>query len=91
MGRLYGMTQLQLRIGGRPATQDELTALEVRYPMTESAMFMCREGPAFQEPLDDDEPTIEEVMDDDVDDTATALMAVDTGEGSGDDSEERDE
>ena len=54
-------------------------------------MFMCRVGPAFQEPLDDDEPTIEEVMDDDVDDTATALMAVDAGEGAGDETDEREE
>lgn len=60
MGRMFGMAEMQLRLGGRPATEEEMAALPSRYPLTESAMHMCRVGPGFQEPLDDDEPTEDE-------------------------------
>jgi hypothetical protein len=82
MGRMFGMAELQLQIGGRPVTANEMVELADRYPLTDSAMRMCRIGPDFQEPLDDDEPTVEEAGDDEdeeePDDTATtALMVVD--------------
>ncbi|MCE0482176.1 hypothetical protein HAX54_040644, partial [Datura stramonium] len=35
-------------------TNEEMSVLEVGYPLTESAMLMWRVGPAFEEPLDDE-------------------------------------
>ncbi|KAG5583025.1 hypothetical protein H5410_053652 [Solanum commersonii] len=52
MARMFDMAKLQLRIRGRPITDDVL----------------YRIGPAFLEPLDDDEATADEVMDDEEDD-----------------------
>ncbi|KAH0754315.1 hypothetical protein KY290_024585 [Solanum tuberosum] len=54
MERMFGMAELQLRIGGRPFTDAEMETMAERYPLTESATFLCRTGPAFLEPLDDD-------------------------------------
>ncbi|KAH0717888.1 hypothetical protein KY285_013919 [Solanum tuberosum] len=78
MARMFGMAELQLRIGGRPVTNEEMETLADCYPLIESADFMCMSGPAFLEPLDNDEATTDEVMDeeDDVDavnDEANAL------------------
>ncbi|KAG5599531.1 hypothetical protein H5410_030901 [Solanum commersonii] len=78
MARMFGMTYLQLHIGGRPVTDDEMETMMERYPLTESAAFLCRIGPAFLEPLDDDEATDDEAMNDEeddvVDEEANALM-----------------
>ncbi|KAG5585561.1 hypothetical protein H5410_045995 [Solanum commersonii] len=68
MARMFGMAELQLRIGGRPITDAEIDTMAERYPLTESAAFLCRTGPTFLEPLDDDEPTADEAMDDEEDD-----------------------
>ncbi|KAH0679695.1 hypothetical protein KY284_020780 [Solanum tuberosum] len=84
MSRMFGMAELQLRIGGRSVTDEEMENLADRYPLTESAASLCRTGPAFLKPLDDDEATADEVMDDeenDVDDEeANALMILDSGD-----------
>uniref|UniRef100_M1DJ54 Uncharacterized protein n=1 Tax=Solanum tuberosum TaxID=4113 RepID=M1DJ54_SOLTU len=82
MARMFGMAKLQLRIGGRPTTDVEMETMAERYPLTDSATFICRTGPAVMEPLDDDEATADEEMDDDeeddvVDEDANALMAFD--------------
>ncbi|KAG5584245.1 hypothetical protein H5410_044679 [Solanum commersonii] len=70
-----------LRIGGRPVIDAEMETNEERYPLTESAAFLCRTGPAFLETLDDDEATADEAMDDKeddvVDEEANALMVFD--------------
>ncbi|KAH0776742.1 hypothetical protein KY290_008153 [Solanum tuberosum] len=82
MARMFGMVELQLRIGGRPVTEDELETLVDRYPLIDSVAFLFKSGPAFLEPLDDDEANTDEAMDDDeegttVDDEANALMVFD--------------
>uniref|UniRef100_M1DBI3 Uncharacterized protein n=1 Tax=Solanum tuberosum TaxID=4113 RepID=M1DBI3_SOLTU len=55
MGRMFGMADLQLRVGGRPVSEDEMVTLAERYPLTDSAMYLCQMGPTFQEPIDDDD------------------------------------
>uniref|UniRef100_M1DCR7 Uncharacterized protein n=1 Tax=Solanum tuberosum TaxID=4113 RepID=M1DCR7_SOLTU len=65
--------------GGRSVTDKEMETLADRYPLIESATFLCKSGPAFMEPLDDDKATADEAMDDeeedaDVADEANALM-----------------
>ncbi|KAG5614214.1 hypothetical protein H5410_014038 [Solanum commersonii] len=49
------------------------------YSLIENATFLCMSGPAFLEPLDDDEATTDEAMDEEddadaVNNEATALM-----------------
>ncbi|KAG5571931.1 hypothetical protein H5410_061697 [Solanum commersonii] len=60
-----------------------MATMAKRYPLTESASFLCRTGPAFLEPLDDDEATADEAMDDEednvVDEEANALIVFDHG------------
>ncbi|KAG5594232.1 hypothetical protein H5410_035464, partial [Solanum commersonii] len=68
-----------LRIEGRPVTDAEMETMAERYPLSESAAFLCKTGPAFLEPLDYDESTADEAMDDkeevvDTADEANALM-----------------
>uniref|UniRef100_M1D8E9 Uncharacterized protein n=1 Tax=Solanum tuberosum TaxID=4113 RepID=M1D8E9_SOLTU len=81
MVRMFGMAELQLRIGGHPVTDAEMETMAERYPLTESAAFLCRTGPAFLEPLDNNEATADEAMDDEDDDVvdaeANALMVFD--------------
>uniref|UniRef100_M1DNL5 Putative plant transposon protein domain-containing protein n=1 Tax=Solanum tuberosum TaxID=4113 RepID=M1DNL5_SOLTU len=55
MARMFGMAELQLRIGGRHVTDAEMEMMAERYPLSESAAFMCKIGPAFLKPLADDE------------------------------------
>uniref|UniRef100_M1DH11 Uncharacterized protein n=1 Tax=Solanum tuberosum TaxID=4113 RepID=M1DH11_SOLTU len=84
MALMFGMAKLQLRIGGRPVTDEDMETMVERYLLTENAAFLCRTGPAFLEPLDDDEATADEAMDDeeddDVDEEANALMVFDGGD-----------
>ncbi|KAH0754601.1 hypothetical protein KY290_024871 [Solanum tuberosum] len=84
MARMFGMVELQLRIGGRPVTNAEMATREERYPLIESAAFLCRTGPAFFEPLDDDEASADEAMGDDdedaADEEANALMVFADGD-----------
>ncbi|KAH0689203.1 hypothetical protein KY289_016561 [Solanum tuberosum] len=81
MARMFGKAELQLRIGGLPITDEEMETLADRYPLIESAAFLCRSGPAFMEPFDDDEATADDAMDDSeddaVDEEANALMVFD--------------
>ncbi|KAG5592453.1 hypothetical protein H5410_042967 [Solanum commersonii] len=83
MARMFGMAELQLQIGGRSVTDDEMETLADYYPLIDSAVFLCKSGPAFMEPLDDDDATTDEEMDDDDDDDnddkvdeANALMII---------------
>ncbi|MCD7451894.1 hypothetical protein HAX54_013918 [Datura stramonium] len=78
-----------LRIRGRPSIDEEMSALEKSYPLTESAMLMCKVGSAFEELLDDDEPMvltdgIDDLDNDEEDDATTGAMKVD-GEDDDDD------
>ncbi|KAG5586326.1 hypothetical protein H5410_046760 [Solanum commersonii] len=59
MGRMFGMAKLQLWIGGRPVTEDEIVKLVERYPFTYSAMYMCLMGSDFQEPIDDHDSIVD--------------------------------
>ncbi|KAH0757461.1 hypothetical protein KY290_020954 [Solanum tuberosum] len=86
MGRMFGMAELQLWIGGRPVTEDEMETLAERYPLTDSAMHMCRMGPAFQEPIDDNAATADEEdgsEEDELDDTSLGDDDTDAGDGDG--------
>ncbi|KAH0725397.1 hypothetical protein KY284_001262 [Solanum tuberosum] len=85
MARMFGMAKLQLSIGGHSVTDDEMETLVDRYPLIDSTAFLCKSGPAFLEPLDDDEATADEAMDDDeegaiVDGEANALIMFDGGD-----------
>ncbi|KAH0757758.1 hypothetical protein KY290_021251 [Solanum tuberosum] len=88
MARMFGMAELQLRIGGCHVTDEEMETLADHYPLTDSAAFLCRIGPAFLEPLDDDEATADEAMDEEddvdvVDEEANALMGFYGGRDDG--------
>lgn len=54
------MNELQLQIGGRPVIKEEVDTLAKRYPLMDSAMYLCWMGLAFQEPIDDDDETANE-------------------------------
>ncbi|KAH0732934.1 hypothetical protein KY290_000675 [Solanum tuberosum] len=41
MGRMLVMDELQLRIGVRPVTENDMATLAERYPLTDSAIYMC--------------------------------------------------
>ncbi|KAG5610716.1 hypothetical protein H5410_021997 [Solanum commersonii] len=87
MGRMFGMTELQLRIGGGSVTEDEMATLAERYPLTDSAMYMCRIGPSFQEPIDDDDSTADEEdgsNEDPSEDVGPRDDDSDVGDGDGD-------
>uniref|UniRef100_M1DFL8 Putative plant transposon protein domain-containing protein n=1 Tax=Solanum tuberosum TaxID=4113 RepID=M1DFL8_SOLTU len=84
MARMFGMAELQLRIGGRPITDAEMETVAEHYPLSESATFLCKTGHTFLEPLDDDEAMADEAMDGDEEDDiveseANALMVFDGG------------
>ncbi|KAG5606520.1 hypothetical protein H5410_028012 [Solanum commersonii] len=78
MARMFGKAELQLRIRGRPITDAKMETMAERYPLSESAAFLCKIGPTFLEPLDDDEATVNEAIDDEddgvVDKETNALM-----------------
>ncbi|KAH0671114.1 hypothetical protein KY289_025607 [Solanum tuberosum] len=56
----YECQQESKYLGGRPVSEDEMETLAERYPLTDSAMHKCRMGPAFQEPINDDDATTDE-------------------------------
>lgn len=60
MGPIFGMAELQLRISGRPVTEEKMDTLVERYPLKNNDMYMCRMGPIFQEPIDDDDGMTDE-------------------------------
>uniref|UniRef100_M1DA88 Uncharacterized protein n=1 Tax=Solanum tuberosum TaxID=4113 RepID=M1DA88_SOLTU len=84
IARMFGMAELQLQIIGRPDTDAEMETMAERYPLSESAVFLCKTGPAFLEHLDDDEATADEATDDDeddvVDEETNAFMVFDGGD-----------
>lgn len=86
MGCMFGMAELQLRIGGRSVTENEMETLAERYHLTDSAMYMCWMGLAFQEPIDDDDATADEEYgskEDELDDTGLRDDDTDAGDGDG--------
>lgn len=58
---------MQLKIGGCPVTNDEIEDSAERYPLIDSAAYLCT-SPAFFELVDDVEPAVDEAMDDEKDD-----------------------
>uniref|UniRef100_M1DRI3 Putative plant transposon protein domain-containing protein n=1 Tax=Solanum tuberosum TaxID=4113 RepID=M1DRI3_SOLTU len=70
MARMFGMAELQLRIGGHPVRDVEMATMAKCCPLTESAAFLCRNGPAFLEYLDDDEATADKAMVEEEEDVA---------------------
>ncbi|KAG5600524.1 hypothetical protein H5410_031894 [Solanum commersonii] len=74
MARMFGMAELQLWIDGRRIIDAEMETMAERYPLSESTAFLCKTGPAFLEPLDDDEATDDEATDNVVDGETNALM-----------------
>ncbi|KAH0658257.1 hypothetical protein KY289_027005 [Solanum tuberosum] len=48
----------------RPITDEEMETLADPYSLIENVACLCRSGPAFLKPLDDDEPIVDEAMDD---------------------------
>lgn len=68
MVRMFGMAELQLRIGGCTVTDVEMQTLTERYPLIDSVAYLCNNGPTFSELVDDDEPTADEDMDEEEDD-----------------------
>ncbi|KAG5616790.1 hypothetical protein H5410_016614 [Solanum commersonii] len=85
MSRMFGMAELQLRIGGCSITDIEMEIMAKRYLLSESAAFLCKTGPAFLEPLDDNEANADKATndekDDDVDEEMNVLMVFDGGVG----------
>ncbi|KAG5628010.1 hypothetical protein H5410_013228 [Solanum commersonii] len=85
MGRMFGMPELQLWIGGHPVIEDEMETLAERYPLTDSTMYMYQMRPAFQEPIDDNDATA------DKEDGSEKDKSYDTGPGDDDiDADDRD-
>ncbi|KAH0758051.1 hypothetical protein KY290_021544 [Solanum tuberosum] len=87
MGQMFRMAELQLQIGGRPVTEDEIETSVECYLLMDSAMYMCRMGPTFQEPLDDDDTTSDEEdgsEEDDSDDVGLGDDDIDADDGAGD-------
>ncbi|KAG5589800.1 hypothetical protein H5410_040314 [Solanum commersonii] len=72
------MADLQLWVGGRPVSEDEMATLAEHYPLTDSAMYLCRMGSTFQEPIDDDDATADE------EDGSDEYASDDIGPGDGD-------
>lgn len=53
-GRMYRLTMLQLKTRGCPATQQEIRAIELDYPLGLHARTMLRTSSDIDKPLDDD-------------------------------------
>ncbi|KAG5610679.1 hypothetical protein H5410_021960 [Solanum commersonii] len=68
MARMFGMADLQLRIRGRPITDDEMETLADCYPLIDSAAFLYKSRPTFFKLVDDDEAIANEDIDGDDDD-----------------------
>ncbi|OIT01323.1 hypothetical protein A4A49_07462 [Nicotiana attenuata] len=79
MAHLYGMMDLQLRIGGRPAISEERTDLEQRYPLNAHAQRLVGGGEGYRLPADEDVNTPEQ--------SEVEPMQSD-GEGDGNDGED---
>ncbi|MCD7449318.1 hypothetical protein HAX54_051258 [Datura stramonium] len=52
LSHLYGMQMLQLRMNGM--IEEQLQQLNMDYPLSEHSRALCRAGPGYEEPLDDD-------------------------------------
>ncbi|KAG5611149.1 hypothetical protein H5410_022430 [Solanum commersonii] len=81
------MAKLQMRIGGHPVTKEEIETLSECYLLKDGTMYMCRMGPTFQEPIDDDNATADEEEgseEDHSDDVGPGDNDMDAGDGAGD-------
>lgn len=47
VGHMFGIAEMQLRIGGRPVTDEKMEELAKQYPLIESIIHMCRTITAF--------------------------------------------
>ena len=61
---MFGMDELQLQIGGHQVTDQEMEALVEGYLLIYCAAYLCKIAPAFSQHVDEDDPTIDEAMDD---------------------------
>lgn len=57
---MYRLQILQLTVGGRPSTREEIRIVELDYPLGHNARTLLRIGPNFVKLVDDDMPTEEE-------------------------------
>ncbi|PHT50258.1 hypothetical protein CQW23_10005 [Capsicum baccatum] len=60
VGRMYGLMMMMTRTRGRPATPEELHAVELDYPLGHHARTMLRISLDFVEPIGDGVPTNKE-------------------------------
>ncbi|KAG5611527.1 hypothetical protein H5410_022808 [Solanum commersonii] len=73
-------------LGGHPVTEDEMDTLAKRYLLMDWAMYMCQIGPAFQEPINDDNATGDDEdgsVEDESDDTGLGDDDTNAGDGFG--------
>lgn len=56
---MYMMQMLQLRMGGRPTTREEIRIVDLNYLLGHYVRTLLRIGSEFVEPIDDDIPTHE--------------------------------
>ncbi|MCD9643790.1 hypothetical protein HAX54_031489 [Datura stramonium] len=59
LSHLYGMQMLQLRMNG--VIEEQLQQLNIDYPLSEHLQAHCRVGLGYEEPLDDDVATEDEM------------------------------
>ncbi|MCD7467437.1 hypothetical protein HAX54_004861 [Datura stramonium] len=55
LSNLYAMQMLQLRMNR--VTEERLQQLNMDFPLSEHSRTLCRVGPGFDDPLDDDDAT----------------------------------
>ncbi|MCD7467891.1 hypothetical protein HAX54_005587 [Datura stramonium] len=59
LSHLYSMQILQLRMNG--VTEKQLQQLNMNYPLSENSRALCRLDPGFEDPIDDDVITEDEM------------------------------
>ncbi|MCD7448530.1 hypothetical protein HAX54_043460 [Datura stramonium] len=60
LSHLYGMQMLQLRMNG--VTEEQLQHLNIDYTLSKHSRALCRVGPGYEEPLDGDVATEDEIV-----------------------------
>lgn len=66
-GFMYKTKMLRLWICGRPTMKEEINVVHLQYRLNDHARMMCRIGPTFVEPIDDDVNTKDEFAQGDLD------------------------
>ncbi|MCD9558845.1 hypothetical protein HAX54_016472 [Datura stramonium] len=59
LSHLYGMQMLQLRMNS--VTEEQLQQLNMDYPLSEHSRALCKVGTGFEEPIDDEVATEDEM------------------------------